>query len=250
YVFKRIINIFIRRNDSNELANSRNRVQQMLLKQVSTEVESRISISLHNRVYILLDVEQNPSQIELPWESEIKVGSKPKIHLTNTNITAIYDQADIAGRLLILGVPGLGKTTMLLKLAEELVNRAKNDPAQPIPVLFSLSSWKNDSQSIKDWLVDQLKDKYGVRNDIGKGLVENLEIIPLLDGLDEIAAERQEKCVVKINDFLHAGWSNPLVVCSRTEEYQHYATLLQLNNSLELCPFTPEQVYQYFRKHK
>lgn len=67
-----------------------------------------------------------------------------------------------------MGEPGVGKTTMLLKLAEELVNRAKSDSEHPIPVLFSLSSWKNDNQTIKDWLVDQLKDKYGVRKDIGK----------------------------------------------------------------------------------
>ncbi|MUG99774.1 NACHT domain-containing protein [Scytonema sp. UIC 10036] len=227
---------------------SRNHVQQALLKQVRTEVKSRLNQSLHNRIYIVQDTQQNPSQIELPWSSEIKVGSKPKVRLTNTEITAVYDQSDIAGRLLILGEPGIGKTTMLLKLAEQLVNRAKNDPVHPIPVLFSLSSWKNDNQNIKDWLIDQLKDKYGVRKDIGKGLVDNQEIISLLDGLDELAAERQEKCVVKINEFLHpSSWSNSVVVCSRIEEYQRYQTLLQLNNSLELCPFTPEQVYQYLQ---
>ncbi len=241
-------NIFFGRSDSTELTNPRNRVQQLLLKQVSTEVESRVSSSLHNRIYIVQDTEQNPSQIELPWASEIKVGSKPKVHLTNTEITTLYDQPDIAGRLLILGEPGLGKTTMLLKLAEELVNRAKSDSGHLIPVLFSLSSWKNDNQSIKDWLIDQLKDKYGVRKDIGKQWVENQEIIPLLDGLDEIVAERQELCVKKINDFLHPEtWSNPLVVCSRIEEYQRYKALLQLNNSLELCPLNKKQVCQYLQ---
>jgi GTPase SAR1 family protein/MFS family permease len=225
---------------------SRDNVQKLLLKQVSTEVESRISNSLHNRIYIVQDTDQNPSQIELPWGSEIKVGSKPKVHLTNTEITTIYDQPDIAGRLLILGEPGVGKTTMLLKLAEELVNRANNASEYSIPVLFSLSSWKNDSHSIKEWLVDQLKDKYGVRKDIGKQLVDNQEIIPLLDGLDELAAERQEKCVVKINEFLHpSNWTNPVVICSRIEEYQRYQTLLQLNNSLELRPLTSQQVEQY-----
>jgi hypothetical protein len=175
------------------------------------------------------------------------VGFTPKIHLTNTEIIAIYDQPDIAGRLLILGNPGIGKTTVLLKLAEELVKRAKNDSKHPISVLFAFSSWKNDSHSIKDWLVDQLKHKYGVRKDIGKQLVENQEILPLLDGLDELAAERQEKCVVKINDFINAGWSNPLVICSRIQEYQRYKALLQLNNSLELCLFTQEQVNQYLQ---
>jgi predicted NACHT family NTPase len=205
-----IRNLFLGQRDSTQSLNPRNRVQQILLKQVSTEVESRLNQSLHNRIYIVQDTDQNSEQIELPWASEIKVGSKPKVHLTNTEITTVYDQPDIAGRLLILGEPGVGKTTMLLKLAEKLLDRTKTDSEDPIPVLFSLSSWKDEKQSIKEWLVDQLKDKYGVRKDIGKGLLNNQEIIPLLDGLDELAAERQEKCVIKINDFLHAGWSNPL----------------------------------------
>jgi predicted NACHT family NTPase len=150
---------------------------------------------------------------------------------------------------LILGEPGTGKTAMLLKLADELVKRAQDDSSHPIPVLFSLSSWNKENQSIKDWLVEQLKEKYGVRKDIGKHWVENQEILPLLDGLDEIAAELQEKCALKINEFLHPShWTNPVIVCSRIQEYQQYTTLLQLNNSLELYPFTPEQVYQYLQR--
>ncbi|NMG11337.1 tetratricopeptide repeat protein [Brasilonema sp. UFV-L1] len=244
-ILKQITNIFIGRKYSSELANSRDRVQQIQLNQVSTEVESRINSSLHNRVYVVLEAEQNPSQVECPWDMEVKIGSKPKVRLKDTEIITVFDQPDIDGRLLILGQPGAGKTTILLKLAFDLIKRAKQDPTHPIPVLFSLSSWKNNNQSIKDWLVNQLKDKYGVRKDIGNKWVDNQEIIPLLDGLDELAAEYQEQCVKKINDFLHTGWSNPLVVCSRQEEYQQYATLLQLNSSLELYPFTIEQVYQY-----
>ncbi|MEL6165629.1 MAG: NACHT domain-containing protein, partial [Cyanobacteria bacterium J06628_3] len=201
------------RQSNSESQNVRNPVQQKLLKVVNTEVESRINSSLHNRVYVVLNKEQNPSQVASPWEMEVKVGSQPKIRLQNTEITTVFDREEIAGRLLILGQPGAGKTTMLLKLAEELMKRADDNPSHPVPVLFSLSAWQKDNQSIKDWLIEQLKDKYGVRKDIGKQWVDNQEIIPLLDGLDEIAVERQKLCIRKINDFLHPGtWSNPVVV--------------------------------------
>jgi len=219
-----------------------------LLKKVKDEVEIRINTSLHNRVYIVLDLDQNPDQIELPWATEIKVANRPKILLKDTNIITVFDQPDVQGRLLILGQPGSGKTTMLLKLAEELVKRAKDNSTHPVPVLFSLYSWKNDNHNIKDWLVDQLKDKYGLPKNIGKQWINNQEIIPLLDGLDELVAKRQETCVLKINQFLHPGnWNNPVIVCSRIQEYERYKTLLQLNNSLKLYPFSEQQVYQYLQ---
>jgi len=221
-------------------------IRQNLLKKVGLEVKSRINSSLHNRVYIVLSTEQNPEQIELPWSGEIKLGNQPKIRLDNTEIINVFDQEDVAGRLLILGQPGGGKTTMLLKLGEELVNRADNNISDSVPVLFSLSSWKNDHQNIRDWLIEQLKEKYGIGKNIGKQLVDNQELIPLLDGLDELTAERQEKCVIKINEFLRSSdWNNPIAICSRTQEYQRYTSLLQLNNSLELYPFSQEQIYQY-----
>ena len=236
------------RSGNSQSSAKHSRLLQDLLKQVNSEVEIRINSSLHNRVYIVLDTEKNPEQIELPWSSEIKVSTQPKIKLNNTDIINIFDLEDIAGRLLILGRPGAGKTTMLLKLASELVKRAKNNSEYPVPVLFSLSAWKNDNQNIKDWLVDQLKDKYGLRKDIGKQWINSQKIIPLLDGLDELAAERQEKCIIKINEFLHPEkWTNPVVVCSRIQEYQNSTTLLHLNNSIELFLITPQQIYQYLQ---
>ncbi|MDF5727841.1 MAG: NACHT domain-containing protein, partial [Rhizonema sp. PD38] len=244
-----VVSLFGRPGSPKPLSSAkRDRIRQILLKQVGKEVDIRLNTSLHNRVYIALNVEQNPEQIELPWASEIKVGNRPKIKLDNTDIIKVFAQDDIAGRLLILGQPGAGKTTMLIKLTDELVKRAQNNQADPVPVLFTLSDWKKDYQNIKDWLVEQLKSKYGVRKDIGRQWVANQEIIPLLDGLDELAAERQEKCVIQINEFLNPkNWNSPLVICSRIEEYQRYTTLLQLNNSLELSSLSPQQVTQYLQ---
>ncbi len=223
-------------------------IRQKLLQIVNERIESIINSSLNNRVYMALDMEQDPEQIEAPFLGEVKVNFQHKTYLNNTEIIDVFDDSEVAGRLLILGQPGAGKTTMLYKLAFELVKRALANSNHPIPVIVSLSSCQNDNQSIKDWLVNELKDRYGVRKDIGKELVENQEIIPLLDGLDELAAERQKNCVIKINEFLQPlNWTNPVVVCSRLKEYERHQALLQLNNSIELCPLSRKQVYQYLQ---
>lgn len=101
--------------------------------------------------------------------------------------------------MLILGNPGAGKTTTMLDLAKALIARAEQDADYPIPVLFNLSTWKDDKQSMRDWLVLELKSKYGVRKDIGAKWVDDAQLLPMLDGLDELESVRQEPCVRKIN---------------------------------------------------
>lgn len=170
---------------------SRSRVEQQLLQIVRQEVESRLRQSLHNAVLINLGKEAQPEQVKRPWDAEIKIGTRPAEPIPeNTSILEVFDRSDVGGKLLILGNPGSGKTTTLLDLAKALIERAETDIAFPMPVLFNLSSWKDDQQSMPDWLVAELKSKYGVRQDIGKQWLQDRALLPLLDGLDEVKPER------------------------------------------------------------
>ena len=232
----------------------RGNVEAKLLKRVKEDVAGILYQSLQNRVYMNLDKEENPEQVEPRYPIEVKTGTKPKSRLENTSIIDVFDREEIAGKLFIFGKPGSGKTTELVKLAQKLVQRAEDQQKQePIPVLFNLSSWKKDNQSIEDWLIQELKGvkdgilrriKYGIGEDIARKLVQEQAIIPLLDGLDELAAPRQSKCVEKINQFL-SGWNTPVVVCSREEEYNLYEEKLELNNAVKLLLFTKQQVFQF-----
>ena len=72
----------------------------------------------------------------------------------------VYDQHD--GALLILGAPGGGKTTLLLELADALLDRAAEDETHPIPVVFPLSTWAAHPRPLDVWLVDELQARYDV----------------------------------------------------------------------------------------
>ena len=226
------------------------RSEQILLDFVNQEVTRRLKTSLHNQVPILLGKEEDPSRVENPWDVYVKTGTKPASLLPEeTRTIDVYDRPDVNGRLLILGEPGSGKTTTLLQLAQELINRADSDPNKPIPVLLNLSSWKDDKQSINDWIVDDLNFKYGVRKDIGQKWIKEEKIIPLLDGLDEVAAARQKSCAQKINDFLiPQNWKENIVVCCRIEEYEIIEKILKLNSSIILQPLSKEQIKDYLLK--
>jgi predicted NACHT family NTPase len=136
-------------------------------------------------VLINLGKESQPQQVKRPWDAEIKIGLKPAVPLPDTTtILEVFDSQEVAGKLLILGAPGSGKTTTQLELAQALVSRAEEQADYPVPVLFNLSSWKDNRQYITDWLVAELKSKYGVSTKLGKELLDNQKLLPLFDGLD------------------------------------------------------------------
>ncbi len=224
----------------------RNR-RQNLLAQVKNEVDARLEQSLHNAVLINLDKEKQPQQVQRPWDVEVKIGNqKGKPLPSETKIVEVFAQDTIAGKLLILGTTGSGKTTTQLNLAKECIDVAESNVNVPVPVLFNLSSWQDDNQTIAEWLVIELKEKYGIRKDIGEKWIEERQLLPLLDALDELDSTRQEKCVQTLNLFLESVVRpSHLVVCSRREEYELCNTKLHLNGAIHLEPLTNVQIQKY-----
>ncbi|WP_017658679.1 NACHT domain-containing protein [Baaleninema simplex] len=230
---------------------SRDRTETKLLDAVKNEVAGRLAQSLHQRVYVELDKTEDSTQVVPPWSLDVKLGNASSQRCPEgIHIVDIFDRAEIGGRLLVLGAPGSGKTTMLLQLAEELVKRGQENAAYPVPVLLNLSAWKSEFRDIPSWMVSDLKLKYGVRKDITEKWIEEGRILPLLDGLDELMSQRQETCVQALNEFLPTWSGTPLVVCSRLEEYQLYETNLGLNGAVILQPLTDRQIETYLRSAK
>ena len=192
---------------------------------------------------------EDPSQVITPWSVDVKVGKALPEHLGHqTPIIDIFDRPDVAGRLLILGAPGSGKTTVLLQLAQTLIERAEDTLNHPVPVLLNLSAWNVGFKEIRSWLILDLKLKYGIRQDIAQKWLDRGRIIPLLDGLDELMSQRQESCIQALNQFL-PDWSGiPLVVCCRLDEYQLYNSHLGLNGALVLKPLSNPQIKRYLEQ--
>ena len=217
-----------------------------LLAEVKTEVASRLRQSLHSAVAMDLVKETLPQAVRRPWDVEVKIGTEQRIRLApNTEIIQVFDQEAIAGKLLILGDPGAGKTTTLLQLTQGLVDRAEAVEAEPIPVLLNLSSWAHGTRAIANWLVAELRVKYGVRRDIGERWLEDRRLLPLLDGLDEVDPACLEDCVKAVNELQQASRTSHLVVCCRLAEYENCEIKLQLNGAVYLHSLTEEQIRHY-----
>lgn len=220
-----------------------NRLQ--LLRQVQKEVKQYRLQLLHRAVLTNLAQETPPLKMRRTWDVELKASHHPSVRLTSdTGIIQIFDR--LKGKLLILGTPGSGKTTTLMGLAKVLVSRAIEDPEEPIPVLLNLSLWKDEEQAIADWVVEQLSIKYNINSKISQDWIQQLQILPLLDGLDELQISQQVRCISKINQFLS---SDPpplhLVVCSNVATYHKLPERLQLNGAIFLRPLTIPQIQDY-----
>ncbi|NTV68236.1 MAG: hypothetical protein HGB06_11310, partial [Chlorobaculum sp.] len=115
----------------------------------------------------------------------------------------------------------------------------------PIPVIFNLSSWALQRPPIADWLVDELRKRYDVPEKIARFWIENETILPLLDGLDEVAKEHRNACVEAINAYRENNGLLPIAICSRIADYETLTTKLHLQHAVTVQPLTPEQVDRY-----
>src|SRR6266545_2075844 len=197
--------------------------------------------SLHGAALIELGLEYKPDAVVHPWDMVVQQPEQASRSTPpGTKIIDVFD--DLGGELLILGAPGSGKTTMLLELARDLITRAEQDETYPMPVVFNLSSWVENRNSLVEWLVDELNTKYDVPRKLGTEWVQSDDLLLLLDGLDEAKQEYHGACVEAINAFRQGHGLVSVVVCSRVADYEALTTRLKLQGAVLIEPLIVGQI--------
>ncbi|CBN54431.1 MULTISPECIES: NACHT domain-containing protein [Kamptonema] len=218
--------------------------REKLLDEVKREVKAGRSQSLHKAVLVNLHADKPPQQFRRSWDIDLKIGSRPSVQVPQkAGIMQLFDR--MGGKLVILGAVGAGKTTTLRELAAKLVNRAENDANLPCPVLLNLASRKDDSRAIADWVIEQIHLKYNIPVNISQQWLAQQQLLPLLDGLDEIEGERHENLIQSINKFIEDFQPNHLVICSSFESYKKCQNRFRLQAAILLKPLTQTQIREY-----
>ena len=219
-----------------------------MMKRVDTLwVSGVLDHSLARGTLIHLHVREQPDAVLNPWAQSVQEAKLPPEPLDQgTTIIQVYDETN--GTFLLLGEPGAGKTTLLLSLTRDLLSRAKANETHPIPVVFNLSSWAQQRQSIEAWMIEELGSKYQVPHKLAEEWIAASLILPLLDGLDEVAQIHRKECVETINAYRREHGFLPMVVCCRTSEYLALGTHIALNKAIAIEPLTLQQIEQYIGK--
>jgi transcriptional regulator with XRE-family HTH domain len=222
-----------------QLATSDEQRERMLLITYSN-LYTLVNEILQYSAYLRLEMREMPDAVVSPSQT---FSNDEPVRRIFSDIVRMYDRA--AGAFLLLGAPGSGKTFLLLELAGALFKRASQNERHPVPFLFNLSSWAVRQLPLEQWMIEELNDVYHVPRAIGRAWVMGGKVLPLLDGLDEVAAVDYASCIGAINDFRQKQGLLPLVICSRTANYFAQERRLWLRGAVEVQPLTREQVDDY-----
>jgi len=207
-------------------------------------IDGVLKSSLANVELLDLGISPDYESVKHPWQKLLNVSTEEQDDLLTSKQIMVYFE-NLNGKLLVMGAPGAGKTTMLLTLTEQLLHRAELDPAYPIPVVLNLSTWSQSRRTIEEWIEEELHTKYQTPRRIAREWIEGDNLTLMLDGLDEVDEHYRADCVDAINTYREAHGFVDIVLCSRTIEYQQLLTQVMLNGAIRINPLTAEQISEY-----
>ncbi|MDT0615907.1 NACHT domain-containing protein [Streptomyces lancefieldiae] len=160
-------------------------------------------------------------------------------------------QALPAQRLVIIGGPGTGKTSLAILLTLQLLSR--HDATKPVPVPLLVSSWDANKEHFDVWLARRIHEEYvGLTRDLDRAriheLVRDRRILPVLDGLDELPRTLRSAALAGLNRTGADG--TPLILTSRTAEYTELVTadtVLQAAAVIRAQPVEGAAAAEYLR---
>ncbi len=167
-----------------------------------------------------------------------KEGAENYITLQEEEVRAaigdIFTRAN--GRLLLVGLPGSGKTTLVLQLAMHLLER----PGSSMPVVLNLATWRAEFKTFEEWLKKILPTELGASTGLAEQIGKHTPLILLLDGLDEVPEADRDSLLAGIGEY-GADANRQFLISSRIAEY---ATTKDapVNAQVEVAPLTVEQV--------
>ncbi len=139
-------------------------------------------------------------------------------------------------RAALLGEPGGGKTTAILKLAMEMAVTARQNPLLPIPLFVPLREWTQAEDSLSKFIASQIGELKPYLNSLLQG-----RAALLLDGLNELPVDQRRSKYDQVCRFIKEHPTLMAIVSCRKEDYPPELGFDQIN----ISPLDPIRIRQF-----
>ena len=159
------------------------------------------------------------------------------------------DGMDLANQkqyLMVLGSPGVGKSTFLRKMGLEALKTGGQLQRKYIPVFIELKEFKGETLDLKQAIATEFETcGFPAAADFTASMLDQGKLLVLLDGLDEVPTHNFNQVIEHIEDFVDQYDQNGFVVSCRIAAYK---TSFRRFTDVTIAEFDDDQIEQFIQR--
>src|SRR6476661_1452024 len=181
-------------------------------------------------------VEKPPEERSQPPSAE----NKPETKIERLEVLAGIRKYVQQGKVLLVGKPGSGKSTVLQRFRWEWASEALNEGDRQIPVLVQLRS----DRSILEAICAEFRQaRLRVSREEVDDLLLDGKLLLLLDGVNEMPSQKRRQ---DLQQFRDDNSDTPMIFTTRDLAL---GGSLGIEKKLEMCALTQPQMREFVHKH-
>ena len=175
-----------------------------------------------NNTLVKINIDNIYIPLKLKLESDYSFASREDKYKEDSKLFDINVAFCKFSKIVILGDPGSGKSTILKKIAYNICNKRVDNNENLVPIFIKASEFAKYSSTTQKNLSEYIIDGYNKKYDfLFTDCLENNRLVVLFDGLDEVNLTTQRHNVVdKINSFVAQYPNIKMIVSSRIVGYK------------------------------
>jgi hypothetical protein len=156
------------------------------------------------------------------------------------------DVANQAQYLMVLGGPGVGKSTFLRKVGlEALKHKQGTFQHDCIPVFLALQQFRSKEITVTQLIAKEFEIAgFPEPEEFAQGALDQGKLLILLDGLDEVPIDHLDHAINQIQDLVDRHSQNRFIASCRIAAYKGGFTRF---SDVAMAPFDDEQIEQFIR---